>query len=235
MSLQSDFRNVIDILVNPKKAIDYIHGNPSHFVPVMLIVLLHFCWFFALLVYVIDPIAEAVMASVVPLGPTAWTIIRSILIPLIFIFDIALLYTWLLVLAGYLSLVTPDSETSIRFRQWFSLSTWAHLPQVIWAISGILLLVIYPLELAEWLRPEDLLSGNPWDFWSSEETGYFIIISWLLYFLFLLWTLGIFTIGYHKWTNRSFWTSGLIVSIPYLVIGALYLLLFVWVPFASPL
>lgn len=226
MSLSSDLQNVIDIIAKPHKAVGYLRDTPSLLVPMLLVPLAMVCWFVVFQSVNATSLAESVMSEVAAQSPSE--------IPTEQLTSIAKVSTWaigtvgtviavylsMLIVAGYLRVVTPDREASISFREWLSLTAWAQIPYVLSAILGIAFMLFFASEAT---GSNELSKMNPFAlaFYLNGSASGFAISFLSQIDLFVLWMLGILAVGYSKWTAKNIWLSVLIVSIPYLAWWAL--------------
>lgn len=218
MSLSSDLQNVIDIVTKPQKAIGYLRDTPSLLVPMLLVPLATACWFVVFQSVNANLVAESVVSEMTAQSPPEisaeeLTSIVSVLMRVLGpIWAAIAVYLSMLIVAGYLRVVTPDKETSTSFREWLSLTAWAQIPYVLSAILGIAFMVFFASEAT---GLDDL---NPFAlaFYLNGSSSGFAISFLSQIDLFVLWMLGILAVGYSKWTEKNIWLSVLIVSIPYL-------------------
>ena len=220
MSLSSDLQNVIDIVTKPQKAIGYLRDTPSLLVPMLLVPLAMVCWFVVFQLLYATFLAGSVASEIATQTPElSEEQLKSMVTVSMQVFGaiwtVIAVYLSMLIVAGYLRVVTSDQETSISFREWLSLTAWAQIPYVLSAILGIAFMLFFAPEATEL---DHLNEMNPFAlaFYLNGSSSGFAISFLNQIDLFVLWMLGILAVGYSKWTEKNIWLSILIVSAPYL-------------------
>ena len=220
--LRSDLRNVIDILARPQWAIDYLRSTPSPLIPMFLVPLASTGWLLVHLLTYLNPMMETRLEAFASPDETGlFMTLLPILEWYVVVADLLFFYAGMLILAGYLCLITIRGEnTSVGYREWFSLVVWAQVPYVIFSIVGIALLLFHTSGPLESIVPAEL---NPFSPGAYLNAGSFtFLVAFLRQVdLFAIWTLGILAVGYSQWSKRSIWLSVTLVSIPYIACWAM--------------
>ena len=220
MSLSSDLQNMTHIIVKPQQAIDYLRSTPSLLVPMLLVPIAMTCWFFVLQSTSVAVLTESEMSDVVAQAPQLseerLAAIATLSVKVLgTIWTAVSVYLGMLVVAGYLRVITPDNQTSFSYRGWLSLTAWAQIPYVLSAILGIAFLFLFASETTGFNSLKEMSPFALAYYLKGDSSGF--IFSFLRQIdLFALWMLGILAVGYSKWTGRNVWLSALIVSGPYL-------------------
>ena len=210
----SDLRNLIDIIARPQRAIDYLRNTPSPLIPMLLVplastglLLVHFSTY-------LNPMIE-MQESMGSAGETErWIPLVPLFEWYVVVADLLFFYAGMLILAGYLCLITIRGETaSVGYREWFSLVVWAQVPCVIFAIVGIALLLFHTSGPLESIVPAELNPFSPGAYLNADSLS-FAAAFLRQVDLFAIWTLGILAVGYSRWSKKSIWLSVTLVSIP---------------------
>lgn len=129
----------------------------------------------------------------------------------------------LLLTAMYFSIVSMLTNDGLRFRQWFSLASWASLPVTLASVASLVNLALNdPTYLpAEELNPLAIRNLLELDIQGSGFTAALLTYGDVT----SIWALALMVIGYRQWTGRDIAVSALIVTGPLLVIILFGLLL----------
>lgn len=129
----------------------------------------------------------------------------------------------LLLTAMYFSIVSMLTNDGLRFRQWFSLASWASLPVALASVASLVNLALNdPTYLpAEELNPLAIRNLLELDIQGSGFTAALLTYGDVT----SIWALALMVIGYRQWTGRDIAVSALIVTGPLLVIILFGLLL----------
>ncbi len=125
--------------------------------------------------------------------------------------------------AGYLHLANKlTSDVELKYGQWFSFTTWTSFV----SIFAIALMVATMLVADDnQLRQDELVPismnqlfvhaepGDKWFTWASSLT------------LINFWTLGLMTIGWHRWVGTTIGAAAVIVCLPWVLIFGMWALL----------
>lgn len=129
----------------------------------------------------------------------------------------------LLLVAGYLSLVSLFTNDSLGFKRWLSLAAWSSMPTLLGTLSG---LVNLALNDATFMPATELNMMSFGSLLGIEAAGGGILRTLLLSMdVTVIWVLALMTFGYALWTRRSAAVSIAIVAGPVVVLCGLALLL----------
>lgn len=129
----------------------------------------------------------------------------------------------LLLTAMYFSIVSMLTNDGLRFRQWFSLASWASLPV---ALASVASLVNLALNDPTYLPAEELNPLTIRNLLGLDTQGGGFTAALLTYGdVTSIWALALMVVGYRQWTGRDIAVSALIVTAPLLVIILFGLLL----------
>ncbi len=132
------------------------------------------------------------------------------------VFSVLIIYT---LHAGYLTLVSSMSGDRFRFRHWFSLISWTHLPTLLVALVMAVNIALssngqISLYDANALSLASLgLSSNSTAIQSMYEA----------FSLPMLWALALLVAGYRQWLHCGWLRAALLVLAPYLLIVGIVL------------
>ncbi|HET7370758.1 MAG TPA: YIP1 family protein [Gammaproteobacteria bacterium] len=111
-------------------------------------------------------------------------------------------------------------EREIGFGQWFSLTAWTRLPNL---LAIIAMAIAYGMASSTQVAPSALsvLSLNGLLFHYPIGDAAFTLTNTIT--LTLIWSLGLLTLGVMRWLNRSASQAAAIVFLPYVVIYGTWL------------
>lgn len=116
--------------------------------------------------------------------------------------------------SAYLVIVSNITNDGFQFKQWFSLVTWSTMPSL---VSTLAQYVVILTSSNGQIAPETLnpLSLNELFFGLDAISGVGSILATTDITMF--WSIALLSIGYSKWTKKSYANSLIIVLIPYIL------------------
>ena len=218
---------LVDIFVDPKKAIEGLDANPSWFwMPLILLIVVptsaviyYFYTIDILWVYDQGIIQTAALGIEIPeeaveqgrkeataSGMAIQNSIGTIIAPFVIYSIVALYY----------NIVNKFTMNDTRgFKNWFALAVYAHAPVILATIVAILYYGVIGddqmgLEEMQFFSANSLLTHL-----AANEAGSSLFGSITP---FTFWTIGLFTVGLMTWTKRTLAKSLMITSAPYVAI-----------------
>jgi hypothetical protein len=207
------------LITKPRLAFDELEKNPRFAAPMILLLVVNvglIIWFYAsvdvdalvnhmLIARGLTPAQRATAAGLI----TRTTLMGSGVIG-----SIVGLFVIQVVQAFYFFFVYEFLDVSRTFRQWFALTWWCSLPQLVTsAVSAVMLLISHASGSIGVLSP---LSLNELFFhFDPEDSGYSLLNSITLVQVL---TILLMVIGAHTWSKRSWVLDVIVVILPRLVI-----------------
>lgn len=227
----SVFATLIDIFLEPKKALGDIRGHTGWLWYPLLITIgssvLVFAWYYGTADW--DVIQQQTMDFLASrhygheqleqirngLSRTRMVLQTCIGISIVSI----LIY---LTQALYLFFVSKIAGYQVQgFGDWFSFTSWTYFPS---AIGNIAFAITYAIAGKQATLPSlDVSSINTLLFHLPIDSAWYGLVSSLR--LSLFWSLGLMTIGFMQWTGRNLSKSIVIVLAPYVLIYGIWALL----------
>lgn len=225
------FQNLINIITSPQEAFNSLKEKPTVLVPLLIIIvmsaLVQILYFSNVdKEFFIDQTVEQAMRLVnVPesqiregladTDPASSRIRYAIAVAIFLPFVLA-------ISAGYFAFISKFTSDGIGFKKWYSLVTWTGIITVFSALAAIVVILMSADgRIAQsQLQPFSL---NNLIFQTGGRFQTMLSSIGLTQF----WTLGLMTLGYQNWTGKSITTSGIIVTVPYLVIYGIWVLIII--------
>ncbi|MCP4985615.1 MAG: hypothetical protein GY928_05950 [Colwellia sp.] len=218
---------LIDILIEPKKALLSIKNNPNWFALPLMILLVSFmgllywyystidaAWFIeyqlSLQGEITNEQAESMRKYLNPLSLRSSSLLFS---------SIAIIITYALY-AAYLNLMSKLSGADdLTFSSWFSFSIWTAFPS---AIATLSMIITYGFTSSYQVDINNLsvLSLNNLFFHFAGGESWFTFLNSLNVTTF--WSLGLTGFGYSLWTKKSITHGQIVAFAPYILIYSLW-------------
>ncbi|MEM6999239.1 MAG: YIP1 family protein [Pseudomonadota bacterium] len=128
----------------------------------------------------------------------------------------ASIIVFMLLHAGYYSLISMFSGHGIRYGQWLGLVCWSSLPVLLVIIAGFVALMIAPGYELPLNKLNPLSIANLLNMEITRESGAARVFSQLD--ISQIWTVVLLTIGYRVWTASGLAKSVAVAIGPYLLI-----------------
>lgn len=220
--------NVINIFVSPMEVFKSLQVKPTILFPFVLIMtslVAVYSWYYTMVDFpwAIDQLLarmgdnsadeiDQIRKVYEDMGSTGMMVTQNIGIVIMTL----LIYS---VQAGYLSLISAISGDAIRFRQWFSLTSWAYLI----GLLGVLAIAVNILmsengQISIYDINSLSLSGMGLDAGSNISLqSLFDTLN-----LTMFWTLGLMVAGYQNWVNSGYAKASVIVLAPHVLIYGIW-------------
>jgi hypothetical protein len=125
----------------------------------------------------------------------------------------------LLVVAGYLTLVSLFTNEGIGFKRWLSLAAWSSMPTLLGTLSALINIAVND---ATFMPPTELNMLSFGNLLGIDPAGGGILRTLLLSMdVTVVWALALMTFGYALWTRRSAFASIAVVAGPPIVLCGL--------------
>jgi hypothetical protein len=227
----SAMTNVVNIFVSPMEVFNSLQLKPTivlpFFLPLISLVVVYvwyftivdFPWLIEQMLVRMGDIPQDEIAQIQKvfedMGSTGMMVTQSIGIVVMTL----LLYS---LQAGYLSLISAITGDAIRFKQWFSLTSWTYL-------IGLLSVIAIVINIL--LSENGQISVSEVNALSFSGLGLGVDGNTSLQSLFdtlnltMFWSLGLLVVGYQHWVKPGYAKASLIVLTPHVLIYGIWALI----------
>ena len=211
------------LITKPRLAFTELEKSPKFAVPMLLLLAANvglIVWFYATVDVqaLVSNMLAARGLNAAQRAAAAGVINRGTLMASSLVAGVLTLFVMQVVEAFYYFFVYEFLDVQRTFRQWFALTWWCSMPQLITvAVAVVMLLVSHASTSVGILSP---LSLNQLFFhFDPEDSGYSLLNSITLVQLL---TIMLTVIGAHTWSGRSWILNVVVVLLPRLVIYGIW-------------
>jgi len=216
--------NVVNIFVSPVDVFESLSVKPTIVFPFlisMVSLIAAYTWYFYMVDYpwLIDQLlarmgdtsaeeVDQIRKAYDMMGSTGMMLTQNIgiFVATLLIFSVQ---------AGYLTLLSATLGNAIRFKQWFSLTSWTYVISLLGALAIVVNIILSENGQISLYDINSLsLTGLGVD--AGANTGLQTLFDSLS--LTMFWSLALLVAGYHNWTKAGYVKSGLIVLMPHVLI-----------------
>lgn len=216
-------QTLLALITSPRRAFEELEKNPRFGLPMILVLVANLgliIWFYESIDIdaFVDHTLTARGLNAAQRAQAAGLMSRGFLMGSALFGAVIVLFVTQVVQAFYFFFVYEFLDVQRSFRQWFALTWWCSLPQLITTIAAVgMLLFSHAQASIGALSP---LSVNELFFhFDPEDTGYSLLTS--LSPVMLL-TVLLMVIGAHAWSKRSWVLDTFVVILPRLVLYGIW-------------